>query len=574
MPPRNSVTSAAAAFMLKSNLQRQRDNYGFKISKKWLPRGARPNRRPRGFQSTNGPLGHARQRCYQNVVHQALMHTPIFVRWIMSHNKPEQDDHDADNCVMCSYKSLAQRYWTGVAPVITPFPHNDPAVLQIANAAAIANPVAFGQGPGEAAFFYEWVTDQMQYHVPITGFPPGETQNQHWNEEQAALFRLDYHREQTCRSCLRLEEADEHTDLMDVPIIPTMRLQDILDHEFFREESYSYCVACHRYEMHNVQRKINAAPQVLRIHVNLLQMNNGHLIKNMQGWDVDRTLDLRTFQLQTGLPLDYQLSSAIAHGGNSAYSIPIVPLQGGVVNEGGEYENIGARSGEEEEEADDQAPIPEEEPEENADIYARNGLVEGGFSRNSQTPSNEDPDRRNNMGDFDGLVEVTQAEFINELDPGLSHLPSDSLMLEAEDEDRSALNRHYSPSISSVEDEEEDEEDDSEATISIADSDDHIGYLFQVTHHNNNNVAAEVAEEGGRSQGHYLLNVQGPDDCSHVSEDHSRLLADNLLTANPQRPTDGMCHIARGYQVVVLTYIRKSLTGQAAKLERDLIPPW
>jgi hypothetical protein len=79
--------------------------------------------------------------------------------------------------------------------------------------------------------------------------------------------------------------------------------------------------------------------------------------------------------------------------------------------------------------------------------------------------------------------------------------------------------------------------------------------------------------EGGLRHGHYLLNVQGPDDCSHVSEAHSAVLANNEMTGNPQRPTDGICHRAQGYQVVVLTYTRKTLTGQAGKQER-LIPPW
>jgi hypothetical protein len=191
-------------------------------------------------------------------------------------------------------------------------------------------------------------------------------------------------------------------------------------------------------------------------------------------------------------------------------------------------------------------------------------------------------------------------------------------MREAEDEwedqsegmdvERTALNRAYTSSTSSGESQEEDDDHDddhdSDATISIEDMDDHIGYLPQVNHHNNDgapqgdledesndgddeddedylysdseedNSEENNSEEDAALPGHYIINVQGPDNCHHVSENHSNQLAANLLTENPQQPTDTTCQRAAGYQVVVLTYTRKSLTGRAGKQERDLIPPW
>jgi hypothetical protein len=563
------------------------------------------------------------------------MHIPMFIRWIISHNRPLDLDHDSDNCIMCMYKELVEEYWINGPNADQLLPNN--AQVRIGNAAAMADPVAFGNGvQGEAGEFYAWVTDQMRHHVPAGGFPVADTHKWHWNQEQSALFQIDYSFSETCLTCQDRQQGHTGTSIIEVGFDPAQQdLMAILNEGVFDRVDQTFCANCGGHTNHAMRKRITAAPQVLRIHVNIVGMVDGQVTKFLNGWSIPNQLNLGEQQDNPMLPLEYRLSSAIAHGGSAvgpaspiaegtpfgveavddlpsyndedsepqpnldlaqlgnldfldynAIGINLPPLdpssddtssgspniwsddtevyasdfESPVLNSESAFGSLDVEVGDLEFDFDvdqwledffneyndlhsdsnsDEAPGDFGEP----ILYTRDHIG-GGVGRRSLTPIKEDPRGRRHMGDFNGLIPVTEAEYNSALSPDEDDMSKDSQMSEEGDEheEPDALNR-------------------SDSTLSSPPSSD-----------NGETLNADVINRGPRG-GHYLLHARGPGGTSHISDGHCNTITALSLRDNPQRPDHG-CHRVDGYQVVVLTYARMALWGKWRKMERDLIAPW
>ncbi|KAH7073538.1 hypothetical protein BKA63DRAFT_575801 [Paraphoma chrysanthemicola] len=320
MAPRTTATSANAHTTLKHPLQRRRDKYGFKISKNWLPQAGRLHRNPRPVHAT------AARHTYQSVVNHSLMHVPIFLRWIQSHTSPYIDGHDSDDCIMCQYKRLAATYW-GAKSTGSRIEATNASVARIHEIASAAS-----RSKGDAAEFYQWVTAQMKHaNAPAQGTSAYDAwavknwREAWWNEEYRAIFQLDYDEEDTCRECGMVVKSSASAMTMNVVFDPaTMHdLDGILTQSFFAHVRQAPCEVCAALTMHHRRRHITAAPQVLRICVDI-NTPSGHVAdrflnqttKQLHPWDVPDQLNLGPRQANASLPLEYTLSSAIAHGGS------------------------------------------------------------------------------------------------------------------------------------------------------------------------------------------------------------------------------------------------------------------
>ncbi|KAF2033467.1 hypothetical protein EK21DRAFT_86263 [Setomelanomma holmii] len=362
MAPRTSNTSVNADNTLKTDLQRQRDKYGFKISKQWLPRGQRPHRNPRVIH-TNNPL-----RTFQSIIHQSFMHTPIFLRWIPSHIAPHVDGHNANDCVTCQYQQLARTYW-GAAGANNPIDDTDPNIARL-------HQLAVGMTGSTPAEFYDFATVFMRYigSLPGTGglydaWAARNSWEAHWNEEWRALFQLDYEEETLCMPCGLITVTNQSASMLNVAYDPAMLatgdLDTILTQTFFMTAGHAPCANCPGTTHHIFRRRITAAPQILRICVDINSPPGpiphaqlGQTTKQLDPWNVPDQLHLRFRQLNHSLPLTYTLSSAIAHGGNGGRmeSGGIVVLPDGEEVEDEDDENLN-----EDDEEDNEGEAEEEE---------------------------------------------------------------------------------------------------------------------------------------------------------------------------------------------------------------------
>ncbi|KAF2826420.1 hypothetical protein CC86DRAFT_406693 [Ophiobolus disseminans] len=304
---------ANSVFTLKHPLQQKRDNYGAKIKHVWLPQAGRPHLEPRSIRL---PTGACRARCFQNVVHQSLMHVPKFLHWILSHTGCDIPTND---CVMCLYRDFVARYWQDAAAADIVVPANDPSLNQIAVLAKTARPAAF-TSLGDTAEFYEWIVEQLLHTKPIGGWARKHWRELLWNREWEAMFLLDYSESKRCPACLSVDKQDNWESKIQVALDPAMAdLDQILDSGFFNQTQSHQCGTCNAAGEHRVRRRIKAAPQVLRIEVQLATTVAGQVMKQLHPWDVPELLDLTQYQLNAELPLQYNLSSAIAHAGSNGH---------------------------------------------------------------------------------------------------------------------------------------------------------------------------------------------------------------------------------------------------------------
>jgi len=255
------------------------------------------------------------------------MHVPIFLQWILSHTAVTCSVNHND-CVMCLYREFVSRYWLIAPDANNVVPAQDPSLDRIAVLARTANPAAFTAN-GDAAEFYEWVVEQLCHAIPVGAGANWRTQHwreMQWNREWEASFLLDYVETDRCRTCGNVQENENWEGMINVAFNQTRYqlnaanaadLQQILDVEFFNPRPQSQCTACNAATMHRVQRRIRAAPQILRIAVQLTDTIAGQLTKQLHPWDVPERLDLTQYQQNTELPLQYSLSSAIAHHGSN-----------------------------------------------------------------------------------------------------------------------------------------------------------------------------------------------------------------------------------------------------------------
>lgn len=413
------------------------------------------NNDPLGFPHGDGGIP-----SYQIVVHQALMHTPIFVRWILSHNEPRQPDHGALHCIMCAYKRLAHLYWARPSPPNRLIPFHNMDVQLIAQAAIYDDHAVFGHGEGDAGEFYGWLVNMLKFPDPADRvFPPAEWREEQWNEEHQAVFNMQLKERNECLTCQHTEVMIVDMDTINVNVAHTdMDLDQILAARLWNQHVVENCVNCGIQTNHLYQRQITAAPQVLIIRVNLLFaiQNSAVIMKVLTGWDVPDNLNLMAEQSNGSLPLDYSLTSAIAHGGDGGYATidQHANLGGAITAE--EIAELTATD--DEEQADDEAAADEdannngdnglendgnvENPEDLSDeeeepFHYQRDYVSAGATRRSPSPARQGRYRFDNMADYNGLVEVDEQEYIDELGPDLDDLPDfeDQLYEEEEDEE-------------------------------------------------------------------------------------------------------------------------------------------
>jgi hypothetical protein len=259
------------------------------------------------------------------------MHTPIFLRWIQSHIAPHIDGHNPLSCMMCQYQQLAATYW-GEANANARIDESDENVSEINIRAITQAPLRFGLR-GKAGGFYEWVTRQMRYPEPpkATGsvahanWKLANWREDQWNEEHRAMFQLDFDEVETCQTCGTAVNTTGSADTMNVVFDPaTMHtLDQILTQNFFAVAHQTTCATCMGVTNHDMQRSITAAPQVLRICIDVNDPPGPipyHFLdtttKKSDPWHVPDQLNLGHRQANAALPLGYTLSSAIAHGGS------------------------------------------------------------------------------------------------------------------------------------------------------------------------------------------------------------------------------------------------------------------
>ncbi|KAF1844712.1 uncharacterized protein K460DRAFT_404993 [Cucurbitaria berberidis CBS 394.84] len=659
--PANRVTRSQARtgeplFAQKTDLQRQRDHYGQSLKTKWLPQGLRLHQDPRGIH-----IGTHNDRSLQNVVYQSLMHLPIFLNWIKSHN----EHCTATNCTLCALKALVREYW-GPHNINTPFPDTHMALTQIANSASAQHALQ------DAYNFYEWITARVQMGDP-NNLMANDPQNP-WDNELRALFQLDVSQDNDCQSCNRSFLTSEQYGIINAnfDMYLHMNVDDIVNHWFGQDRGVQHCPTCGSVEDFTYTRRIEAAPQVLRIKVNLNATLAGLLTKQGVPFDVPELLDLTQYQENGQLPLEYTLSSAISHGGlgvaqEVAWDLfsPTPSDHEGVLGpdeyeEEDEDEDEDENEDEEEEEDDDEDEeelnfddFPtidqnmldldqqeEDDETEDEDLNDDLSIHDNDDDEREETPPYQTISRwaypgaprrtwtaqQIDLADYNGLIEVTREEFINELGPGSSQPSSD--IDEAEDHDgEDALYRRSSISG----------ETDSQATMSEAPS--NIGgapwvadflaafpvlgpvrrfYNWASGCNNNNNPPPNAFGQGpvqdflsamngniiGNSSGptqlnrdldnefgvvdltedwdsdesgdsvhaeHWIVNTRGPDNEFHISDAHFETLGAGQLNANPQAPqAPDPCDIPHGYQVYILTYTRNKLRGRAGKMERNI----
>lgn len=242
-------SSQEPPFALKTDLQRRRDNYGFKVQKKWPTQGERPNLDPRVF-AADDPYN------YQYVVHQALMHTPIFVNWILSHNSPYVLDQDGANCMMCMYKRMAQEYSLNNGP------ESLGAQQAISDVAFAIDAACFPHhASGDAAVFYEWVVDQMKWDVPDEPTTSAESWKTVWNEEHAALFDFEMEKTEMCQRCTMTTTTQGPMSMLEVQTFSgDIDLVQILRDNWWECIRDFHCNSCNTQTSHEIDISIVAAP--------------------------------------------------------------------------------------------------------------------------------------------------------------------------------------------------------------------------------------------------------------------------------------------------------------------------
>ena len=201
-----------------------------------------------------------------------------------------------------------REYW-GAQNANTPFLNAHQPLNHISNAAQVAHALQ------DAYDFYEWITARGSIGDP-TNIVPNDPRNP-WDNELKALFQLDVNQLNECSTCNTGFLSQEGYGIIDAKFDDNTHtdLDFIVGDWFINGEGMQHCPTCTTVEDFVYNRKIDAAPQVLRIKVNLYKQTAGRLIKQALPFDVPDRLVLTQHQENAWLPLEYTLSSAIAHAG-------------------------------------------------------------------------------------------------------------------------------------------------------------------------------------------------------------------------------------------------------------------
>lgn len=155
-------------------------------------------------------------------------------------------------------------------------------------------------------------------------------------------------------------------------------LEQIMSDSWFERQREIDCHNCNTRTQHDVDVKFVATPQVLRIEINLSDIDElGHITKLSHPRAIPQKLDLRLQQINSQLPLTYQLSSAIAHGGDGGCTERFGD------NANGEAQDHDAQSGEEDQnvekaasEADNNSQAGERESNNDVSMHDLEGVVD------------------------------------------------------------------------------------------------------------------------------------------------------------------------------------------------------
>ncbi|KAH6642624.1 hypothetical protein C7974DRAFT_447262 [Boeremia exigua] len=251
--------SSSAPAQLKTILQLQRDYDAIHLNADWHPRESRPHVRSRGIR--NGA-----NLCYQSATLQALMHQPPFLNWIRQHNTVSCSTVP---CLACHLVRLAGDYWGDSAAVLTT---SNQSLRGIASMSFDSN--MFERGQQECAHeFYDWVTATLKENAS----------DPYWQAQHDSLYYLSLQSHDRCNTCGEphdLPMDSNHT--LNIPVNPPhTTISEAIYSVFHEEPVITMCENCQTNRSKTRWTEIVAAPKQV-----------------------------------PGLPLNYRLSSVIAHAGD------------------------------------------------------------------------------------------------------------------------------------------------------------------------------------------------------------------------------------------------------------------
>jgi uncharacterized UBP type Zn finger protein len=318
------------------------------MSKDWLPWSldgnprSRLNRNPRGIENPENA-------CYMNSVLQTLMHTPIFLNWIRTHNAGADCGR---NCLKCNMRGFVTDYW-GPDCATRPISENNQHLVGIKDA-AWANTYFEADNQEDANEVYNgFLFDDTH------GLAAGDDE---WKKQFNAMFNFERVPFDTCHECgIERRRIEPPTTGLDVPIRPQWpplslfsTLVEAIQGVFSIEtlEEYNCPTSrCRRLRRTKYAGKhgppqfrrwvLRTAPSVLKIRVFIYAHTLGREEDNdknesddddddddddnfmpvpkkiLDTLAIDETLDLTQFQEggSESTPLTYQLSTLVSHCG-------------------------------------------------------------------------------------------------------------------------------------------------------------------------------------------------------------------------------------------------------------------
>ncbi|KAF1363943.1 hypothetical protein EJ07DRAFT_172862 [Lizonia empirigonia] len=143
---------------------------------------------------------------------------------------------------------------------------------------------------------------------------PPQSSNNIWQAQHDTLFKIDLQSHDRCTLCGSVYDPEPSKNtFLSVGVNPdhTSITQAIF--ESLQEETRdTLCERCQSNQNKTRWTEIIAAPKILRIHLQILL----HDVKLFHTLNYPDVLDLTAFQEAPALPLQYQLSSVVAHSGD------------------------------------------------------------------------------------------------------------------------------------------------------------------------------------------------------------------------------------------------------------------
>ncbi|OAL55474.1 hypothetical protein IQ07DRAFT_659568 [Pyrenochaeta sp. DS3sAY3a] len=330
----NTRRNGVELYDVKHPLQVSRDKYGQGLRRHW-PADADPTlTSPAGFA-----FGRKPEQNTQNAVMQALMNIPVFVNWARGHTNSDFS-HD---------------YWSTTTPALpqTTFafghvnnrylPADHPGTTLLLRKARRAsyrdllpehNPFATLQprpGALQSAYtFYDWVTriDQITELMSSKMDERMKLDHERRNHELDALFQFAIEEKFICQGfvtsllpgwdqvglsrCAGVRDFVTDYPFIELPsdVVVQEGLETALEWYLRSYERVLNCTVCNHFQNTLVHRSIAAAPQILRIVI------QGQYD---EPFNIPNKLCLTDMQKNCSLPLNYTLSSVIAHAADDEY---------------------------------------------------------------------------------------------------------------------------------------------------------------------------------------------------------------------------------------------------------------